>query len=74
MLSLLVCEMGRCQPLGVSWGSQESELVQHPLGSGQQQLIPAEGVVVASRREKWSRPRERMTAMGLRLQTFCLAV
>ncbi|XP_072587457.1 piezo-type mechanosensitive ion channel component 1 isoform X4 [Vulpes vulpes] len=38
------------------------------------QPTATEGVVVASRREKWSRPRERMTAMGLRLQTFCLAV
>ncbi|XP_057170606.1 piezo-type mechanosensitive ion channel component 1 isoform X3 [Ursus arctos] len=33
-----------------------------------------EGVTAASVREKWSRPRERVTAMGLRLQSFCLAV
>ncbi|XP_077918825.1 piezo-type mechanosensitive ion channel component 1 isoform X6 [Halichoerus grypus] len=35
----------------------------------------AEGVTAASGREKWSRrPRERVTAVGLRLQSFCLAM
>ncbi|XP_064437032.1 piezo-type mechanosensitive ion channel component 1 isoform X1 [Mirounga angustirostris] len=33
-----------------------------------------EGVTAASGREKWSRPRERVTAVGLRLQSFCLAM
>ncbi|XP_073738494.1 piezo-type mechanosensitive ion channel component 1 isoform X4 [Callorhinus ursinus] len=33
-----------------------------------------EGVTAASGREKWSRPRERVTAAGLRLQSFCLAM
>lgn len=74
--SPLVHKVGRSSLLGgglgvvgsLSWAPRAV-----PPSSRQQRLLPTEGVA-ASGNEQWSRPRERVRALGLQLQSCCLAL